>query len=185
MKIISRKDARALNLPRFYTGEPCIKAGHIHQRYTVNGGCVACNYAAQGKALPVLSELAIATPASDSAKRADLLALLPEHQFRVFDVEWPALEAVTVPLCLAAVPGLTAHDVRSRKAPTRRNGGTGMYTVRVPLAMLDLVRGIVKALFEKHAMTDAQVAAVRALNVREAAQVALEERPAIPEWEFK
>lgn len=41
MKVISRKEAKALNLKRYFTGKPC-KNGHIAVRYT-EGNCVECN----------------------------------------------------------------------------------------------------------------------------------------------
>lgn len=43
LTIIRRKDALAQGLPRYFTGKPCRKAGHIAERFTVNGDCVACN----------------------------------------------------------------------------------------------------------------------------------------------
>ena len=39
--VISRKDARAKGLTRFFTGVPC-PAGHTDQRSTANGGCLTC-----------------------------------------------------------------------------------------------------------------------------------------------
>jgi len=39
--IISRDDARAFGLRRFYTGEPCMW-GHICEHYTSSGECVEC-----------------------------------------------------------------------------------------------------------------------------------------------
>lgn len=41
MEIISRKDAKAQGLKRYYTGEPCIK-GHICERRVANFGCTQC-----------------------------------------------------------------------------------------------------------------------------------------------
>jgi hypothetical protein len=40
-KIISRSEAMALCLPRYFTGEPCCK-GHIAERVTSNGNCREC-----------------------------------------------------------------------------------------------------------------------------------------------
>jgi hypothetical protein len=42
--IISRKDALALGLTRYFTGTPC-KHGHVSERYTENSTCVQCNLA--------------------------------------------------------------------------------------------------------------------------------------------
>lgn len=39
--ILSRQDAYAKGLKRFYTGEPC-KRGHVCERFVCNGGCVRC-----------------------------------------------------------------------------------------------------------------------------------------------
>ena len=40
--IVTREDARAAGLTRFFTGRPCTK-NHMSQRTTVNGGCFRCN----------------------------------------------------------------------------------------------------------------------------------------------
>ncbi len=40
-EIISRKDAKAKGLKRYFTGKPC-KHGHIAEKTTVNGSCVDC-----------------------------------------------------------------------------------------------------------------------------------------------
>ncbi len=36
-----RREARKLNLEKFYTGEPC-NHGHVAMRYASSGGCVDC-----------------------------------------------------------------------------------------------------------------------------------------------
>lgn len=41
-KIISREEARALGLKKFFTGKPCNKYGHVCERRTDNGSCVDC-----------------------------------------------------------------------------------------------------------------------------------------------
>lgn len=41
MKIVSRAEARALGLKRYFTGEPC-KYGHIAERNTKKSTCLAC-----------------------------------------------------------------------------------------------------------------------------------------------
>lgn len=41
MKIISRKEAKALNLKRYFIGKPC-KNGHISEREVGNGKCFEC-----------------------------------------------------------------------------------------------------------------------------------------------
>jgi 5-methylcytosine-specific restriction endonuclease McrA len=40
--VITRADALAAGLTRFFTGKPC-KHGHLSERTSVNGGCIACN----------------------------------------------------------------------------------------------------------------------------------------------
>jgi hypothetical protein len=42
MKIITREEARAKGLKRFFTGEPCLH-GHVCERGVSNGYCVDCN----------------------------------------------------------------------------------------------------------------------------------------------
>lgn len=43
--IVTREAAKAVGLTRFFTGKPC-KHGHLSERTTANGGCIACNGAA-------------------------------------------------------------------------------------------------------------------------------------------
>ena len=40
-EIVSRVNAKARGLKRYFTGKPC-KHGHIAQRKTINGGCIPC-----------------------------------------------------------------------------------------------------------------------------------------------
>lgn len=40
--VVSKADAKALGLPRYFTGNPCIR-GHIAERQVSNGGCLDCS----------------------------------------------------------------------------------------------------------------------------------------------
>lgn len=42
MEIISRQAAAYLGFSKFFTGVPCIKRGHISERYVNGGRCVSC-----------------------------------------------------------------------------------------------------------------------------------------------
>jgi hypothetical protein len=42
ISVISRKDARAANMLRYFTGKPC-KHGHIDERQVRNGNCFQCS----------------------------------------------------------------------------------------------------------------------------------------------
>lgn len=41
MQVISRKEAQDAGYVRYYTGLPCL-SGHVEERSTVNGSCLAC-----------------------------------------------------------------------------------------------------------------------------------------------
>jgi hypothetical protein len=43
MEIISRKEARAAALSRYYTAKPCRNHGHLSPRWTSNAVCVECD----------------------------------------------------------------------------------------------------------------------------------------------
>ncbi len=45
-EIITRKDAVALRLVRYFTGKPC-KHGHVGERRTDTGNCIECQWLAQ------------------------------------------------------------------------------------------------------------------------------------------
>ena len=49
MEVISRKEAKARGLKRYFTGKPC-KHGHVSERYTGSGACVECNATPERKA---------------------------------------------------------------------------------------------------------------------------------------
>jgi hypothetical protein len=40
--IITRAQAKEQGLKRYFTGKPCIKGGHISERHTPKGNCIAC-----------------------------------------------------------------------------------------------------------------------------------------------
>jgi len=42
MQIISRKEAIAQGLIRYFTGKPC-RHGHIDEKYVINRGCCVCS----------------------------------------------------------------------------------------------------------------------------------------------
>jgi hypothetical protein len=48
MQIISRAEAKAKGLNRYFTGKPC-KHGHVAERVVFNGACVECERAAVRK----------------------------------------------------------------------------------------------------------------------------------------
>jgi hypothetical protein len=61
MEIITRKQAFARGLVRFYTGRPC-KNGHDAERYTSVGNCVKCAskpWVLRGGPLPINSPAAL------------------------------------------------------------------------------------------------------------------------------
>ena len=48
MQIISRAEAKAKGLKRYFTGKPC-KHGHVAERQLFNATCVKCQRAANKK----------------------------------------------------------------------------------------------------------------------------------------
>ncbi|CAM3843805.1 hypothetical protein [Parendozoicomonas haliclonae] len=42
MKIVTRQEAKALKLKRYYTGEPCHR-GHYDERTLASGECITCH----------------------------------------------------------------------------------------------------------------------------------------------
>lgn len=68
--ITNRRDAANAGKHRFYTGRPCMH-GHFSERYTTNGGCIACMH-------PIIAEAAegeqlfeVRVPLPDIAIRAE------------------------------------------------------------------------------------------------------------------
>lgn len=48
MKLVSRKEAKEMGLPHYYTGTPC-KHGHVSKRRTSNATCFECHLLTNGK----------------------------------------------------------------------------------------------------------------------------------------
>jgi len=48
MQVISRAEAKAKGLKRYFTGKPC-KHGHVAERVVVNATCVECERASVRK----------------------------------------------------------------------------------------------------------------------------------------
>lgn len=62
MNIISRRDAHAQGLKRFFTGTPC-KRGHLTERFVSNGGCAICiNWQTPSRNKPGPSGVNVAWP---------------------------------------------------------------------------------------------------------------------------
>lgn len=51
MQIVTRKEAKATGLNRYYTGLPC-KNGHVDYRYTASGACKSCVGESNGRFAP-------------------------------------------------------------------------------------------------------------------------------------
>lgn len=56
MKIITRKEAKAKGLSRYFTGKACVH-GHIAERYTCNKTCVECEAIRKQKARSTAKEV--------------------------------------------------------------------------------------------------------------------------------
>jgi hypothetical protein len=41
-EIITRAEAKARGLKRYFTGKPCRNKGHVAERLTSNGNCMEC-----------------------------------------------------------------------------------------------------------------------------------------------
>lgn len=83
MQILSRTDAYALGLKKFYTGLPCVH-GHVAERYVSTKGCVECLRGAPSEALTRLTFMIDPRDASALTEYAQALvnarALTPDTE---------------------------------------------------------------------------------------------------------
>lgn len=110
LTVISRAEAHAQGLRRFYTGKPC-KYGHDSQRFVSTGGCCACN-AGRSK---VFSK-AISSGGkvfSYPAHADDMAALLAYAQ--ALDIQRGRVPFVPAPPKGAELPALPADLARHRE----------------------------------------------------------------------
>lgn len=54
-RLITKEEAKALGLKRYFTGKPCLN-GHLVERYAMNGGCAECRRLATEKCAPTRKE---------------------------------------------------------------------------------------------------------------------------------
>ncbi|QJB22030.1 endonuclease VII [Xanthomonas phage FoX5] len=109
--VISRAEAKAQGLKRYFTGKPCPN-GHLLERHVSSGGCVECAraYAAAWYA---------ANPERHRANAAAWRAANPERQ-RAYDAAWqaanPELKRATAAAWRAENPEKVAANVAARRA---------------------------------------------------------------------
>lgn len=124
MEIITRSDAMARGLNKYFTGKPCPK-GHVAQRYVQSSACQACvsHNAAQARD---------AYAASQDPRRQDRAAFARETvmvRHRVPLAAIASLQSVLAGLLLARFPAL-AGDERTQLTPDARPikvvGATGV-----------------------------------------------------------
>jgi hypothetical protein len=117
---ISRNDAQARGLRKFFTGKPC-KNGHIAERYVQNGTCVQCLnrriapvIAAPNAAMPpspyIFPSAARLTPELVVYVHARVLQTLPEF---VKEFEAHLVDIGPIP------PGMEPHHVANRVLAAR------------------------------------------------------------------
>ena len=74
--VITRAQAKAEGLTRFFTGKPC-KHGHLSERTSCNGGCIACN------AISIAALYYSETPEQRAVRRARTKAWKDAHRDQV------------------------------------------------------------------------------------------------------
>lgn len=85
-EIVTRKQAKALGLTRYFSGSTCLR-GHVAERWTQNGKCIACHYEDN----PLLPKDRFMTP--EEAKEADKAAkrrhyLRNKEEFKRKAAQW-------------------------------------------------------------------------------------------------
>lgn len=80
MKLITRKEARAIGSQRYFTGQPCPR-GHVAERYVSTMGCVACGVAIAESAKAKRAAARMKKPLSprQRAKQAGELQYTPDQ----------------------------------------------------------------------------------------------------------
>lgn len=132
MRIITRADAKAEGLSKYFTGEPC-KNGHVQQRYTTSGACSGCLLDSSRKSRQeltgVITERRAEQVISLDSRRAALAEMFP-LRLRAHAQDWGYLRSVAVAVMQLRYPGvLQETDAHDRKGGKDGKGGTLLYTV--------------------------------------------------------
>lgn len=139
-EIISRADAVALGLTRYYTGVAC-KHNHVAERYTSTTGCLECLHPTRTKrSLSHLDHKVARTSYTlnvDKRLGQDMLLLLPAYLQQCLDAYVESVELrlfMWCPDCDGA--GKTLHKDHPRIRPCTRCERTGMLDPTPMLANL-------------------------------------------------
>lgn len=158
MDTMSRKEAKSLNLNKYYTGLACIN-GHVAERYTTSGACSACvsasNTTRTGQTL------------EQSNERRATMSQLAEIKLRAYPQDWPTLRDTAAAVCLARYPALTLADVVSNRPGSDAIGVVMLHRVLVPGEDIGLLRQTEQALLNMHRADFSETTRVREAKVAE------------------
>ncbi len=140
MEIITRKYAKSVGLPKYYTGKSCIH-GHNTYRYTKSGTCSAC-VAAANTGRPMGEQPH--DPAAATQRRGEPVTVDPAvatqlreydgdtvvARVRVYECDGPMIVDIARGMLQARFPALNADLFRTSPKPLDRAGGTALYPLR-------------------------------------------------------
>lgn len=140
--IMSRKQAIAAGIKKFYNGKPCVN-GHLAMRYTQSGSCEHCIN-------PPRSEAAKAHDEKRRAERRELL-LTQSMSFNYCVVFSPAalipkVREFAISLGTMTAPGIQDDFIFPMQQARKPRGGGGDYKFRVHYALLDTFQKTVAAM---------------------------------------
>jgi 5-methylcytosine-specific restriction endonuclease McrA len=148
-RILSRRDARAAGLKRYFTGKPCIH-GHLSERMTRGKQCLACHREARAQVRAAKPELVKATKAASYVRRRAVVlahvkayqttnaAMIRQRQRAFREANKPMIAERMKVWCKANRPLLRQHE-RNRRA--RERGAEGTHTAADVEAILRMQKG--------------------------------------------
>lgn len=178
MEIISKKDAEAAGLKKYFTGKAC-KHGHITYRYVQSSTCAACVGVAVAVTKSPDAGAIRAEAQAVGEVRLKALKQLTEENIRAATVDLPQLKELVGVTVTARFPMLTEDDAYPNKAPTDRTAGTALFRFRVHPDDLELIRGSAISWMRARSV-DVQAARQRAAE--QAVRMANEMADPVPEF---
>lgn len=137
LTIISRKEARTVGLPRYFTGVPC-RRGHLSERFTIRKQCVDCHREDQAAARAKTPEHVKAIKAASYQRhRTEVIAKVEayteanrekvrDRRRRHREANKDQIAIAQAAWCKANRPKLRVHE-RNRR--DRKRGAEGKHTL--------------------------------------------------------
>lgn len=129
MNILTRQEAVALKLSRYFTGQPC-KHGHISERYTRSLNCIEClhpTFEAEDIKKRKAERAALKPRRLNRSEIRDLRSRMKLIRIRLHEHDLLLFESMAFAAAMAHEPAIRMSNIRARLVPKRIGVGWSIY----------------------------------------------------------